>query len=292
MGSSTLPRADALALQCQLVSEKRQTGAVAVRTTAVGYASGFVIRDHAHGRDQLIYGSRGVMTVYTPDGSWVVPPHRAVWVPAGVTHRIEMSGAVAMRSLYLAPGLAPSAPPRCAVVSVSPLLRELILHAVELRVLDRSVPAHERLVGVILDQIAALPAMPLQLPLPSDRRALGVARQLQENPADARPLDVLAKGTGASKRTLERLFVRDTDLSFARWRQQLRLLHAVRLLAEGRPVTAVALDVGYESPSAFIAMFKASLGCTPGQYFARPEPARSASPVVRSAHRAAPPAPR
>lgn len=235
---------------------------------SAGYASGHTIHDHSHDWDQLIYASRGVMTVHTPDGSWVVPPQRAVWVPGGVTHRIETSGAVAMRSLYLVPGLARAGPKRCAVVSVAPLLRELILHAVRLRVLERGVPAHRRLVGVILDQIATLPAMPLQLPLPSDRRALGVARMLQQDPSDSRSLGTLARGAGASKRTLERLFVRETDLSFAHWRQQMRLLHAVRLLAEGRPVTAVALDVGYESPSAFIAMFKAALGCTPGRYFA------------------------
>ena len=123
--------------------------------------------------------------------------------------------------------------------------------------------------SVLLDQIAALPAVPLQLPLPADGRALRLAGVLQENPCDRRSLPALSRGTGASTRTLERLFLRETGLSFVRWRQQLRLLHALRLLAEGRPVTTVALDVGYQSPSAFVAMFKAALGCTPGRYFTR-----------------------
>jgi AraC-like DNA-binding protein len=268
----TLLRADVLALQCQLVSQMRQPAPsqdVLLRTISVGYASGHVIPGHSHDWDQLIFASSGVMTVYTPDGSWVVPPQRAVWVPAGVTHRIAMSGAVAMRSLYIAPGLTTSAPERCAVVSVSPLLRELVLHVVRLRVLDRNEPVHWRLMSVLLDQIAALPAVPLQLPLPSDGRALRLAGVLQENPCDRRSLPALSRGTGASARTLERLFLRETGLSFVRWRQQLRLLHALRLLAEGRPVTAVALDVGYQSPSAFVAVFKAVLGCTPGRYFTR-----------------------
>src|SRR5262245_57035694 len=135
------------------MSGKRQAAGddgLVLRTFSVGYPTGHVIPDHTHDWDQLIYASRGVMTVYTPDGSWVVPPQRAVWVTAGVTHRIGLSGSVAMRSLYLAPGLTTTAPRRCSVVAVSPLLRELILHAVTLGHLDRSVPAHDRLLGVLL----------------------------------------------------------------------------------------------------------------------------------------------
>src|SRR5262249_28300484 len=137
-----LPDVGVLALQCQFVSAKRHDCQIVIRTMSAGYASGHTIHDHSHDWDQLIYASRGVMTVHTPDGSWVVPAQRAVWVPGGVTHRIETSGAVAMRSLYLVPGLARAGPKRCAVVSVAPLLRELILHAVRLRVLERGVPAH------------------------------------------------------------------------------------------------------------------------------------------------------
>lgn len=242
-----------------------------IRSLAVTYSSGHVLREHRHGWDQLIYASRGVMSVYTATGAWVVPTHRAVWVPAEVVHRIEMSGEVAMRTLYLARGLARVAGDACAVVNVSPLLRELILHAVELGPLDAHVPAHARLIGVIVDQLAAIPSVPLRIPAPRDPRAQRAAEWLRAHPGEGTSLERIARRVGASKRTLERLFQNETGLSFGAWRQQLRLLQALPLLAAGEPVTNVALSVGYESTSAFIARFRQVLGTTPGRYYARAE---------------------
>ena len=129
-------------------------------------------------------------------------------------------------------------------------------------------PEHARLVDFLLDQLHALPTMPLALPMPRDPRALWMADVLRADPADSTPLEQLAQSTGAGKRTLERLFRDETGLTFGRWRRQVRLLEALRLIAAGRPVTTVALDVGYESPSAFMAMFKNSLGTTPSRYYA------------------------
>jgi AraC-like DNA-binding protein len=142
--------------------------------------------------------------------------------------------------------------------------------------LHRSVPAEARLIGVLLDQLEVLPTIPLQLPLPSDERALRVSAWLRSHPDDPCPLKQLPGRAGASVRTIERLFQRETGMSFGKWRQQLRLLQSLRLLAAGRAVTAVALEVGYDSPSAFIAMFKRALGTTPHRYFA-PASGRNAS---------------
>ena len=240
---------------------------IQVRTLAVGYANGYVIPSHAHGWSQLIYASKGVMSVHTPTGSWVVPTHRAVWVPAGVNHKIEMSGEVSMRTLYFTPELSTSLPKGCCVISVTPLLRELILHTVKIGMLNRSAPQHERLSGVILDQLQTLPIAALQIQMPRDRRAFLVAESLRNDPGRPDPLDQLARQAGATKRTIERLFLSETELTFGQWRQQLRLLQAQRLLASGEPVTSVALAVGYESVSAFIAMFKRALGVTPSRYY-------------------------
>ena len=211
------------------------------------------------------------MTVSTRLGSWVVPPQRAVWIPPGVEHWIEMSGFVFMRSLYLVPELTGSLPEACRVIHVSPLLKELIMHVVREGALQRSLPEHGRLVGFLLDQLETVDAVPLELPMPRDPRALRLAEQLRRNPGEPMPLVELAPGAGASGRTLERLFRSETGLTFGRWRQQLRLLEALRLIAAGRAITTVALDVGYESPSAFISMFKSALGTTPGRYYASPE---------------------
>ena len=208
------------------------------------------------------------MSVHTPQGAWVVPSQRAVWIPGGMTHKVEMYGSVSMRSVYLAPEFTQALPKDCCVVSVSPLLRELILHTVKLGALDQAVPAHARLIGVILDQLGTLAVVPLQLPMPHDPRALRAAEIVRVNPSDRRPLEEISRAAGASKRTIERLFLSQTAMSFGRWRQQARLLHALRLLATGETVTAVALDAGYDSTSAFISMFKKALGTTPSRYHA------------------------
>ena len=239
-----------------------------IRSLAVGTSAPHTIHTHSHDWHQLIYASRGVMTVNTATGSWVVPSRRAVWVPAGIEHEVEMPGPVSVRTLYLRTGLSDLLPKDCCVVNVSPLLRELILRAVEIGMLDRNVPSHKHLIDIILDQFHTLPTVPLKLPMPVEARALRVAEMVRDNPGDAKPLAHLARKIGASKRTIERLFQSETEMTFGKWRQQLRMLHALRLLAAGEPVTTVALEVGYDSTSAFISAFKSAVGTTPGRYYA------------------------
>jgi AraC-like DNA-binding protein/quercetin dioxygenase-like cupin family protein len=243
-----------------------QSDNAVIRTLAATYSPGHVIPPHSHDWHQLLYASEGVMTIHTTGGSWVVPPHRAAWIPANVVHSVQMSGAVSMRTLYLLPALSKAFLKDCCTVNVPPLLRELILDAVARRTLQRGIPSQARLIGVILDQIQALPAAPLQLPMPRDVRASKVANLLQANPAEPESLETISKQAGASPRTIERLFRSETNMGFREWRQRLRLLHALRLLAAGDPVTNVALESGYESTSAFISMFRRELGTTPSRY--------------------------
>ena len=261
-------RAGNLALNCQLLSNTRQSDRAVIRSLATTYSPGYLIPPHSHDWHQLLYASEGVMTIHTSRGSWVVPPHRAAWIPANIQHSVEMSGPVSMRTIYLQPRLSKSLPCDCCTVNVPPLLRELILEAVRRESLDRSVPAEARLIGVMLDQIEALPVAPLQLPMPRDPRAARVATLLKEDPAESRPLAQIARKAGASARTVERLFRSETGMAFSKWRQRLRLLHALRLLASGEPVINVALEAGYASPSAFVAMFRRELGTTPSRYHA------------------------
>jgi AraC-like DNA-binding protein len=243
---------------------------IVVRSFAARHFNGHVIPPHTHDWHQLIYASEGVMWVHTAQGDWVVPPNRAVWVPAGVEHGIEMAGVVLIQTLYVVAGISGTLPRRCSAVNVSPLLRELILHTISLGMLDQNVPVRARLIAFLLDQVSALPTIPLQLPLPSDERAKRAVSWMRAHPDDPGLIKQMAKRAAVSARTLERLFQKETGMTFGRWRQQLRLLHALQLLAAGRPVTAVALEVGYESASAFIAMFKRTLGTTPHRYFTVP----------------------
>jgi len=153
------------------------------------------------------------------------------------------------------------------VLAIPPLLSELILHTTAQGPLRRDVPEHRRLVDFLLDQLRVLPVVPLELPMPRDPRALRVARRLREEPGEQAPIHGLARAAGASRRTLERLFRKETGMPLGRWRQQARLLHAMRLLARGEAVTSIALEVGYQSPSAFIEAFSSALGTTPGRYY-------------------------
>jgi AraC-like DNA-binding protein len=257
------------------MSQKRQVGlfdrardrASEITTLTYDYPAGYVIPLHFHDRDQVVYASRGVMTIRTETGSWVVPPHRAVWIPAGISHTIAISGMVAMRTLYLKPRIARTLPRDCSVLNVSPLLRELILHACKLGALRKRARSRAHLIGVILDQLEAVEMIPLQLPHVSDPRAQRVAEVLTSNPGDDRTLTQICRKSGASKRTIERLFQQESGMTFGKWRQQLRLMQAMRLLAEGAKVTHAALEAGYSTPSAFISMFRKSLGTTPTAYF-------------------------
>jgi len=255
--------------------EKRQNGSFDrsadrrsdITTLARNYPAGRVIELHFHDRDQLVYASRGVMTVRTCEGTWIVPPNRAVWIPAGVSHEITMSGSVAMRTLYLKPHLARELPRECVVVNISALLKELIVHASDVGALKQTIAWQAHLIGVILHQLKAQQMVPLQLPHVSDPRAARIAQILINNPSDARTLLEFSKVAGASKRCIERLFQQEVGMTFGKWRQQLRLMTAMRLLAEGHKVTHAALESGYSTPSAFISMFRKALGRTPSSYF-------------------------
>ncbi len=238
-----------------------------VTTLTYDFADGHVIPEHFHQEDQLVYASRGVMTVRTRDGTWVVPPQRAVWIPARTPHGISMSGAVSMRTLYLRPRLVRPLPRNCRVLNVSSLLRELILHACRFPALEKRTKVQAHLVEVIVDQLETVQAIPLQLPSPADPRAMRVAEALSHDPSSSRTLAETCRIAGASKRTVERLFQQETRLTLGQWRQQLRLMRSLQLLAAGEKITHVALEAGYSTPSAYIAMFRKILGVTPGQYF-------------------------
>jgi AraC-like DNA-binding protein len=215
--------------------------------------------------DQLVCATRGVLTVRTESSAWLVPPHRAVWIRAGVRFQVEMAGIVALRMLYLRPKKGRTAAGPRTVVNVSPLLRELIVRTVHVGALDSAKPAQKRLIGVIRDELAALTAMPLQLPLPQDPRAVRLAERVRDA-GTTPPLVRLLREAGASRRTMERLFRSETSMSLGQWLRRARLLEGLRRMAAGDGVSAVAADLGYSSPSAFISMFRRELGQTPRRY--------------------------
>jgi AraC-like DNA-binding protein len=221
---------------------------------------------HSHPRFQLVYAARGVMTVDTRDATWVVPPQRAVWMPPQVAHRLTAKGAVQMRSLYIRPDAAARMPTTCEVLEITPLLRELILRATELPMeYDERGPAG-RVMRLLLDELASLPRLPYNLPMPKAAPLAAICRRLLDAPDDAATLEEIARKGSLSARTLARHFRRHTGMSFAEWRRRARLLRALGWIAEGRPILEVAIELGYESPSAFSAMFRRELGAPPSSF--------------------------
>lgn len=234
------------------------------------FAAGFVVLPHVHERAQLIYATAGAMRVSTDTGMWMVPPQRALWMPAGVRHSILMLSELSMRTLYLREDAAAFMPQVCRVLPVSPLLRALIVRATELPLnYDEDGPAGH-VFALILAELHGLQSLPLQLPMPSDARLRALCQALLDAPGDPRTLGEWAKTLNASARTLARRFQSETGLSFGAWRQQARVLEAMGRLGNGAPVTQVALDLGYDSVSAFSAMFRRAAGASPSDFRHRP----------------------
>jgi AraC-like DNA-binding protein len=221
---------------------------------------------HAHPRGQLIYACSGVMRVVCKRDIWMVPPSQAVWVPPEKEHIIYFPGEVSLCSLFIDPSASVGLPKEYTVLKVSPLLRELILKAVNVgeNYLPES-PGY-RLMTVILDELGDAEPTELHLPMGQDERLLRAMEFLLANPGDKKELDELAMIAGASSRTLSRLFVRETGLTFGTWRKRLILQEAINRLGKGQNVTHVAFDLGYQSLSAFIEMFRLSLGASPRRY--------------------------
>jgi AraC-like DNA-binding protein len=256
------------------MSPSRQTAPIPdnAKAPVVGLSAHWPSRSekarHTHSRHQLLYSQKGVIHVSTPTGSWILPPTKSIWISAGAPHALLVKRPVDLISLWVDRD-APGAPhwTGCKVVSVSPLIRELIRVCSGLPWDYPPASRFSRLAQVLLEQLEAHEQAPLELPELSDPRAERVAAMLRADPADRRPLAELASAAGASHRTIERLFASEARMSFGRWRVRQRMIAALEQLAHGDSVGNVAYAVGYETPSSFIAAFRASFGATPTAYF-------------------------
>ncbi|MGI5350128.1 AraC family transcriptional regulator [Streptomyces sp. CA-250714] len=217
---------------------------------------------HRHDEHQIVYAGRGVVSVTTEAGTWVAPATRALWIPAGTPHQHRAYGATDLHLVGLPVEANPLRLDRPAVLGVSPLLRELLLVCTgDFRGTGAELG---RLRAVLLDQLRHCDQQPVHVPAAEDSRLAAVCGLLCEDPADGRTLAELGAAVGVSERTLTRLYRAEFGMSFPQWRTQLRLHHALRLLAEGTPVTVVAHRCGWASSSAFIDVFRRAFGRTPG----------------------------
>jgi AraC-like DNA-binding protein len=241
---------------------------VSVATLAYEYTPGFLVPEHAHGSDQLIYATRGVMEVHSGQSMWVIPPHFALWIPARTLHRIRMPVAVSMRTLYFRSGVVKRSNMGCEVLYVTPLLRELIVEAVRIGQL-RARHRHEAaLCDLTALHLTHATSAPTHVRMPRDARALAVAQRILDDPAQPRSLQNLCTHVGTSARTIQRIFQNDIGSDFDSWRRQVRLTKAIELLVAGTSVKQVAFAVGYNQPSAFVEAFRRTFGRTPKVWIA------------------------
>lgn len=227
------------------------------------------VQAHQHPRAQILYPLSGVYRVTTPFGNWLVPAGQAIWIPPHVYHEVYANDSVNSLVMFIDESCTDALPTQCVVIKVSALLHELFSKAVTIGNDYLNNAKQRRFVDVLLDEIGDMQAAPFYLPMAQDKRVKAIIEHLLEHPDDKRGLDVLAKKCGASLRNIARLFKKETGINFSEWRRQLVLMEAIERLGQGMPVTEVAYDLGYQSASAFIAMFKRSLDVSPGYYFAK-----------------------
>jgi AraC-like DNA-binding protein len=238
-----------------------------VTALARDYPTGHRVAEHRHPNAQLIHAVRGVMLVDTSFGQWIVPPTRGLWIPGGIGHSIRMVGQVLMRTAYINPAVAPALPQTCAVLKISPLLRELIIAMIEAEIPYDADSRTGRVARLMLDEIQQMGTLPLHLPMPNDKRLLAICKAITAAPADTLTASDWARRLHVDPKTIHRLFLRETGMTFGQWRTQAKLLLALERLAAGDKVLNVALTLGYESPSAFATMFKRQFGVSPSRFF-------------------------
>ena len=229
------------------------------------YPAGYLDPLHHHDHIQVLYASAGVMSVRTPDISYVIPPQRAVWIPAHTDHEVYCRGPVSLRTLYLKPALNARGN-ACRAFEVSNFLRALILETARLDPKAEETGRAGRIIALLLEEIERMPDAPYKVNMPRDPRLLKVCEALLQDPSCTRDIDDWAREVGMGRRTLTRAFKAETGMGLAVWRQQVRLMEALSLLSQGMSITRAAYEVGYESASGFSAMFRRTFGQSPRQY--------------------------
>jgi AraC-like DNA-binding protein/mannose-6-phosphate isomerase-like protein (cupin superfamily) len=233
----------------------------------VNYPDGASTGWHSHPRGQLLYAIKGVMIVRSAEGTWVVPPNRALWLAAGLEHDVKMSGEVNIRTVFIDATTVRHMPEKSCVIGVSPLLRELIVAAVGVSLDYQEGSRDDRLMRLLADEVRVSDVLPLHLPVPNDDRVKLICEVIAKHPSDTSTAGEWAERLNVTAKTVHRLFVKETGMTFVQWREQARLLFALRRLATGEKVIDVAFDCGYASQSAFTAMFRRHFGKPPSEFY-------------------------
>lgn len=237
-----------------------------VALSATSVAKGWENARHQHHKAQLIYSVRGILNCEIEDGVWIVPPQCAVWIPGDLPHSARGSGETECYCLFVEPDAAPDLPKTCCTISVSPLLRELLLKVASFPALYALGGREERLIAALLDELAEAQVEDLHLPMPRDPRLRRLAQMMIADPTDKTSKADWAPRIGMSERSMSRMLLREIGMSFGRWRRQLHVILALQRLTKGESVQTVALELGYENASGFVTMFRKAVGKPPARY--------------------------
>jgi AraC-like DNA-binding protein len=244
-----------------------------VRCMSVGFSTGYHWQRDGLDWGVLLWASRGATAVTIDARVWVIAPHQAVWVPAGVGHSVRMSGRGTLRQIYVSPSCRDAFPAVPTSIVVEPLLRELLRRIGAMGVLHTAIAQESRLLALLQDEVTRVVSAERMLadesrtlPMPTDPRARRAADVLRTAVSVERDVTDIARAAHASVRTLERLFRAETGMSLGAWRRRARVIHAMQLLADGATVTAAGLATGYATTSAFVQAFRREVGVTPGAF--------------------------
>lgn len=229
------------------------------------FPAGYIDPPHSHTQSQLSFSLSGVMSVVTEDASYILPPDRAIWIPAEKKHEVSCRGKMRFQVVYIDPTLG-TASENCRVFDVSPLVRGLIHEATKFDADYKEEGREERIIQLLLEEIERMPELSVRAIMPNDERLRRVCDAIIATPSDRRDIDAWAKHAGMGRRTFTRLFKEQTGMGLGVWRQQVRLMEAVSRLSSGQSITTVAFEVGYESPSAFASMFQRAFGAPPSTF--------------------------
>ncbi|MHC1481342.1 AraC family transcriptional regulator [Frateuria aurantia] len=238
---------------------------------------------HLHRKAQLLYSVRGLLHCQVEDGIWLVPPQCALWIPGGLPHAVRGSGEAECYCLFVEPASVAGLPEACCTLTVSVLLRELLMKAAGYAELYPRHGKEERLVATLLDELTEAPLEDLHLPIPRDPRLRRLTDLLLAQPADKRAAGDWAEHVGMSERHMSRLLMQEIGMSFGQWRRQLHITLAVQQLTRGDSVQSIAMGLGYENASGFVAMFRKVVGKPPGRYLAERAGAAIAAALPHSA---------
>lgn len=233
---------------------------------AQSYIDGHIEDMHQHERIQLLHTLSGVIHVQTSEGIWVIPPSKGIWIPENKKHSIRIFGNVEARGIFVDPFARADFNTQCSVVAIPKLLSELINQAVQIKEEILPHTRNERLLELILDELRFLEEIPFQLPEAKSGMLKEICENIKADLSAANHLEKVAEQHALSSKTLSRLFQKELNMSFSIWLKQAKLLKALTDLEMGKSILNIALDLGYESPSAFSYMFKRQMGMTPTEY--------------------------